>query len=103
MGPKYVTTEELAAHFAVSVQTVRGWVRSKKLPAGTYIKVGNTYRFDLQDIETTLRATASAPKQEKPELVPTQDLFSDGGEDEVPLAPLPEEDPLADLSADDDL
>ena len=51
MESKYVSSTELAKHFAVSVPTVRQWMRQKKIPPNMYVKVGTAYRFLLEDIE----------------------------------------------------
>lgn len=51
MDSKYVSSAELAQHFAVSVPTVRQWMRQNKIPPNLYIKVGTAYRFLLTDIE----------------------------------------------------
>lgn len=70
MASKYVPTEELAKHFAVSGQTVRLWIKQGKIPVGTFIKIGNTYRFDIEAVEAALQARAQAdsasivPKEE---------------------------------------
>lgn len=44
---KFVPIEELAKHFVVSVSTVRTWVRQGYIPRDTYLKIGNTYRFNI--------------------------------------------------------
>ena len=44
----------MADHFNVSVSTIRTWIRNKSIPRSTYLKVGNTYRFDISKIEKTL-------------------------------------------------
>ena len=41
----FVPIENVAKHFAVSISTVRAWIRTDKIPSDTYIKVGSTYRF----------------------------------------------------------
>ena len=51
MESKYVSSTELAQHFAVSVPTVRQWMRRNKIPPNLYIKVGTAYRFLLTEIE----------------------------------------------------
>lgn len=51
MESKYVSSTELAKHFAVSVPTVRQWMRRNKIPPTLYIKVGTAYRFMLTEIE----------------------------------------------------
>ena len=42
----FVPIENLAKHFAVSISTIRAWVRQGHIPKTTYIKIGNTYRFN---------------------------------------------------------
>lgn len=50
----FVPIEKVARHFTVSVSTIRAWVRQDKVPSDTYIKVGNTYRFNLDAVEAAL-------------------------------------------------
>jgi len=66
MNEPFVPIEDLAKHFTVSVSTVRAWVRQGLIPKETYIKVGNTYRFNVTKVVNALTA---APKDEpeKPE------------------------------------
>lgn len=52
-GP-FVPIEELSKHFSVSVSTIRAWVRQGHIPKATYIKVGNTYRFSIDDVSIAL-------------------------------------------------
>ena len=52
---KYVPIDDVAAHFSVSISTVRSWIRKKQIPTETYIKVGNTYRFCIEDVTSALR------------------------------------------------
>ena len=35
----FVAIEDLANHFAVSVSTIRSWVRQGHIPKNTYIKI----------------------------------------------------------------
>ena len=58
MSGPYVPIEDLAQHFSVSVSTIRGWLRRKQIPNHTFIRVGNTYRFSIDDVSVAL----SAPK-----------------------------------------
>lgn len=58
-GP-FVPIEEVAKYFGVSVPTIRVWVRKKDIPENTYIKVGRTYRFHLENLTA---AMTTAPKQ----------------------------------------
>ena len=56
-----VSIETLARHFTVSVSTARSWLRQGYIPADTYIKVGNTYRFNLAEI---VKALSGKPKSD---------------------------------------
>ena len=51
---KYVTTAELAAHFNVSNATIMGMVKSGEIPAGTFMRLGRVFRYDLEKIEQGL-------------------------------------------------
>ncbi|HIO73668.1 MAG TPA: DNA-binding protein [Flavobacteriales bacterium] len=62
MNGPYVPIEDLAQHFSVSVSTIRGWIRRNQIPKHTYIRVGNTYRFSIDDVSVAL----SAPKPVNP-------------------------------------
>lgn len=48
----YVPIEGLAKHFAVSVSTVRAWIRQDLIPA---LKLGGVYRFKISEVEQALR------------------------------------------------
>lgn len=52
-GP-FVPIEDLSKHFSVSISTIRAWVRQGHIPKNTYIKVGNTYRFSIDDVSVAL-------------------------------------------------
>lgn len=52
-GP-YVTIGDTASHLGVSISTIRKWVREVRIPRNTYIKVGNTYRFDVAAVAAAL-------------------------------------------------
>ncbi len=59
-----VAMDNLANHFAVSVSTIRSWVRQGHIPKNTYIKIGNTYRFDktrVSDALTSLNVDLEGP------------------------------------------
>lgn len=58
-----VTIEGVAEHFVVSVQTVRTWVRTGVIPKHTYLKIGNTYRFDLDQLAAELLNKPKEPVQ----------------------------------------
>lgn len=50
----FVTIENLAQYFCVSVSTIRAWVRQGYIPETTYIKLGNTYRFKRDEVAEAL-------------------------------------------------
>jgi len=53
-NPRYVPIEDVAKYFSVSISTIRAWVRQNQIPKDTYIKVGNTYRFCVDDVADAL-------------------------------------------------
>jgi excisionase family DNA binding protein len=59
-GP-YVPIGNVARHLGVSEHTVRGWVRRGAIPPHTYIRIGNTYRFSIEDV---VGALTTRPKAE---------------------------------------
>lgn len=54
MTEPFVQIEDLAKHFAVSISTIRAWVRQGHIPKATYIKIGNTYRFNKTAVSGAL-------------------------------------------------
>jgi predicted site-specific integrase-resolvase len=66
---KFVPIDGVAKHFMVSVSTARAWVRQGYIPADTYLKIGNTYRFHLAKVVEAL--TSKSP--EKPIVVPEKE------------------------------
>ena len=50
----FVTIETLAQYFCVSVSTIRVWTRQGHIPENTYIKLGNTYRYNRDAVTTAL-------------------------------------------------
>ena len=54
----FVPIENLAKHFAVSISTIRAWVRQGHIPKTTYIKIGNTYRFNKTAVTEALTKSA---------------------------------------------
>jgi excisionase family DNA binding protein len=78
MSEPFVPIEELAKHFTVSVSTVRAWVRQGYIPKDTYLKIGNTYRFNVSKV---VEALSSTPKDE-PEMPKTEESVR-------PTAPVP--------------
>lgn len=60
----YVPIEVLAKNFAVSVSTIRTWMRAGYIPSSSYIKIGSTYRFQPKRVEAALTAVSN---QQDPE------------------------------------
>lgn len=67
MSSGYVTKKELADHFLVAPTTVEGWVKKGLFPPGTFIKVGRTYRFKLQEVEAHFQSEALKLAEPEPE------------------------------------
>lgn len=61
--PEFVTIDDVAKHFKVSVSTVRAWVRQGHIATWAYVKLGNTYRFNLPKVVECLFPAADAPQQ----------------------------------------
>ena len=57
MSDNFVPIGEVADKFSVSKHTVRQWLRKGKIPEDMYVKIGNTYRYNLQGIENTFLST----------------------------------------------
>ena len=49
-----IPIEDVAKHFTVSVSTIRAWLRQGYIPRDTYMKLGNTYRFQLSKVVEAL-------------------------------------------------
>jgi excisionase family DNA binding protein len=68
MAEPFVPIEDLAKYFTVSISTVRAWVRRGLIPKETYIRVGNTYRFNIPKV---VEALTPAPQPEPEKVEPT--------------------------------
>ena len=71
----YVAIEDVAKHFAVSVSTVRSWIRKNTIP---HLKLGGVYRFRLSSVEEALSAGSADVEVDDRQMVinfdPQQDL-----------------------------
>jgi predicted DNA-binding transcriptional regulator AlpA len=76
----YVTIQDVAKHFVVSVPAVRSWMRMGVLPEKSYLRAGNAYRFRISEVEAALRehtaqrAAQRAAAMTKAEPTTDQDL-----------------------------
>ena len=75
MNQEYVAIESVAEKFSVSISTVRSWIRKGFIPRDSYIKAGNTYRFKLDEIESSLRKDSSEGEEHWADTL----VGSDGG------------------------
>lgn len=74
-----VPIEDVAKHFTVSISTIRGWLRQGHIPRDTYMKLGNTYRFQLSKV---VDALTKRERADNPEPSPQLELnFSDPDKD----------------------
>ena len=65
MEKSYATIREVAEYFGVSVSTVRNWLREGVIPDTTFIKVKETYRFNMPLVEAALLAAQDKKKAAK--------------------------------------
>ena len=72
---RYLTVREVALHFRVSCETVRKWIRDKKLPA---LDLGTgkqpTYRI-LESSLGTLGTVNCRPKSTNPALIGVEEFI----------------------------
>ena len=51
----YVPIDDVADYLSVSIETIRDWIHQRKITPNAYLKLGQTYRFQvskvLQDLE----------------------------------------------------
>ena len=59
MNDQYVSIEDVAKYYSVSVSTVRAWIRTNKLTSTDFLKLGNTYRFKIADVDAALRRVSA--------------------------------------------
>lgn len=65
----YVNIHKVADYFQVAASTIRKWLYSGHIPANTYIKVGEVYRFRIPEVEAALsvatkKASLTAARKE---------------------------------------
>jgi excisionase family DNA binding protein len=55
MNDQYISITDVAKYYSVSVSTVRTWIRSGVLTPNDFLKLSNTYRFRIADVDAALR------------------------------------------------
>lgn len=63
----YTNIGKVADYFQVSISTIRKWVNNGYIPDSTYIKIGEVYRFRLNDVEAALTAATQQGQNETPQ------------------------------------
>jgi len=61
----YKPIEEVARKFSVGPATIRTWIRSGAIPRNTFVRAGNTYRFDV-DAVTRALMEGHEPEEQAP-------------------------------------
>jgi len=89
MTAKYMNIAAIADYFAVSVSTVRGWVKQGLIPRDAYLKIGSTYRFDVVMIEGLFRTKSE--EDESAEIDMEDEPQEDTEDTEVTLATIDED------------
>jgi excisionase family DNA binding protein len=69
MTSAFVDIAAVARHFSVSISTIRAWIRQGHISPDSYIRVGNTYRFKLDEVERGLTGAKEKEVKLKEELV----------------------------------
>ena len=59
---QWLTVEDISAEIGVPVETVRSWIRNKKLPA---YRPGKNYLVKREDLETFLKESRTIPDNDK--------------------------------------
>ena len=80
----FVPIGDVAEHFCVSVSTIRAWLRSGRIPEGTYIKLGTTYRFKVSAVTDALMQADVPDEPEEDQDDPQMEMdFGEGEEAET--------------------
>tara|TARA_R110001632_G_scaffold109674_1_gene220027 strand:- start:869 stop:1099 length:231 start_codon:yes stop_codon:yes gene_type:complete len=60
----YVNINTVVEHYKVSLSTIRKWIYTGEIPASSYIKVGDVYRFRLDEVEAALASKTNKAHKE---------------------------------------
>jgi excisionase family DNA binding protein len=66
---KYVTIEDVAKHYSVSISTVRAWMRNDIIPT---LKIANVYRFKLSAVDAALKTYSENKEKQEQQKDPRQ-------------------------------
>lgn len=77
----FIPIEDVAKHFTVSVSTIRAWLRQGYIPRETYMKLGNTYRFQLSKVVEALTKIKKDDTPEKADAVQMELDFANPDQD----------------------
>ena len=67
MDDGFVPIDELARYLNVSVSTVRTWLRNEIIPKSSYLRIGTTYRFSIEEVVDALRNNSDSHIFDEPE------------------------------------
>lgn len=76
----------VADKLGVTVAAIRTWVRKGAIPKEGYVKIGNTYRFDLPFIMATLLRPDAGVGPQKQEVVKVFELTAFDEDDDTDIA-----------------
>lgn len=76
-----IPIEDVAKHFTVSVSTIRAWLRQGYIPRDAYMKLGNTYRFQLSKVVEALTKTEKSDAAVKADAVQMELDFANPDQD----------------------
>lgn len=79
---EFVSIEDVAKHFMVSVSTARSWVRQGEIPKNTYVKIGKTYRFKLDAVVEALLGNQVEKKEPHSSPAPVEDILESFADDD---------------------
>jgi len=71
--PTYVPIEVVGRRLSLAITTLRQWVKTGVIPSDTYIKVGQTYRFNLPAVVQALSCDTYEEKSAV-EINPDEDM-----------------------------
>ena len=82
MSDEYVTIDEVARKLHISLPTVRSWVKAGHIGTQAYIRVGTTYRFNMDAVLRSLHGAMS--EEEADNLEPNPKNPTEEPEDNTP-------------------